>query len=123
MHSIDDIIDSVVNGEETMTNVEPINTSPESSLSVEKLWCVCRKPSSGDMIGCENLECETEWFHFECLNIRKAPKGAWFCPNCRQGNISSKRKLTFDDGKIQKKTRTNIKRTKSPECENMLSIS
>ena len=32
-----------------------------------------RRESSGDMIGCDNLECETEWFHFSCLDLSSAP--------------------------------------------------
>ena len=28
----------------------------KTSKSAEELWCVCREPSFGDMIGCDNLE-------------------------------------------------------------------
>jgi hypothetical protein len=71
----------------------------------EKLWCICSKPFAGEMIGCDNLECKIEWFHFECMKIRRAPKGDWFCLECRSGN-STKRKLSFDDENVNKPKKT-----------------
>ena len=71
----------------------------------EKLWCICSKPFAGEMIGCDNLERKIEWFHFECMKIRRAPKGDWFCLECRSGN-STKRKLSFDDENVNKPKKT-----------------
>ena len=50
----------------------------------EKLWCYCNQPSYGQMIQCEHSSCTIEWFHCDCLRIRKIPKGSWRCPSCRK---------------------------------------
>lgn len=50
----------------------------------EKNWCYCRQPVYGEMIFCENPNCRIEWFHCDCLWIRKPPKGSWRCQSCRK---------------------------------------
>ena len=37
-------------------------------------FCYCEKPSSGDMVFCEGGDCERQWFHFECVGLKSAPK-------------------------------------------------
>lgn len=41
--------------------------------------------TAGDMIGCDNEECEIEWFHYPCVGLSQAnkPTGRWYCPYCR----------------------------------------
>jgi chromatin modification-related protein YNG2 len=69
-------------------------------------YCVCRKPSHGEMIGCDNDRCEIEWvgplfllsfvgstadcqFHIGCVGIKEAPD-TWYCPDCvRKLGLSS----------------------------------
>ena len=36
----------------------------------------------GEMIAFDNRSCEVEWFHMECVDLERAPRGKWFCPNC-----------------------------------------
>jgi len=48
----------------------------------EPTYCVCHQVSYGEMIGCDNLECPIEWFHFGCVGLTAKPKGKWFCPRC-----------------------------------------
>lgn len=40
------------------------------------------------MVQCDNELCPVEWFHFRCVNLKKIPKGEWFCPKCRGENSS-----------------------------------
>lgn len=37
------------------------------------------------MIGCDNVDCEVEWFHMECCGIKEGEvqPSDWYCPNCR----------------------------------------
>lgn len=49
----------------------------------EPTYCLCDQVSYGEMIGCDNDDCEIEWFHFNCVGLSNKPKGKWFCPNCR----------------------------------------
>ena len=55
------------------------------SSSTDTLICYCEQPESGEMVGCDNHECEIKWFHFECVQISKKPKSKkWYCPDCRK---------------------------------------
>lgn len=64
------------------------NTPPKSSNVDDylKLYCYCRQPEDGikDMIACDNPECSIEWFHTECLRMKRIPKGKLYCPDCRK---------------------------------------
>lgn len=57
----------------------------------ERLYCLCKKVSFGDMIACDNKHCAVEWFHFACVDIRVQPKGKWYCPLCRGESSKVKR--------------------------------
>lgn len=48
----------------------------------EPTYCLCKRISYGDMIGCDNESCDIEWFHFDCVNLTHKPKGKWYCPRC-----------------------------------------
>jgi len=58
----------------------------------EPTYCVCHRVSFGEMVACDNPECKIEWFHFECVDLKKQPKGRWYCPECTE-NLKKKRKL------------------------------
>lgn len=70
-----------------------ISSPSESSMNCEsqqdrtdgQVYCYCKGPESGEMIGCDNQSCPFQWFHFSCLNI-KAPlrMKTWYCPDCRK---------------------------------------
>lgn len=49
----------------------------------ENLYCICQKVSYGEMVGCDNDNCELQWFHYKCVGVTEEPKGEWLCPNCR----------------------------------------
>lgn len=49
----------------------------------ETIYCLCHKVSYGDMVGCDNDECQYQWFHYKCVNVTEEPKGEWLCPVCR----------------------------------------
>ncbi|XP_060858931.1 inhibitor of growth protein 4-like [Metopolophium dirhodum] len=48
----------------------------------EPTFCLCKQVLFGEMIGCDNPDCDIEWFHFECVSLTTKPKEEWFCPNC-----------------------------------------
>lgn len=66
----------------------------QSSSTTEVLYCYCRQPYNEEfsMVACDNLGCSIEWYHFNCAGINKAPKGKWFCRECREKQ-KKKRKL------------------------------
>ncbi|GFR52478.1 hypothetical protein Agub_g15048 [Astrephomene gubernaculifera] len=49
----------------------------------EPAYCICNKPSAGQMVGCDHPDCTIEWFHFECMGLKATPVGQWYCPICR----------------------------------------
>jgi hypothetical protein len=48
----------------------------------EPIYCVCRQVAFGEMVSCDNEDCEIEWFHYPCVGLTKEPKNQWFCPWC-----------------------------------------
>ncbi|CAC5396060.1 unnamed protein product [Mytilus coruscus] len=56
----------------------------KSKDNEEELWCFCAQVESGKMIYCDNEECPIQWFHYTCLGISCAPRGKWYCPDCRK---------------------------------------
>ncbi|KAJ7595077.1 hypothetical protein C8J56DRAFT_855779 [Mycena floridula] len=51
----------------------------------DRNYCICQKPSYGDMIACDGQGCPYEWFHLSCLGL-KGPLGddPWYCSHCAE---------------------------------------
>lgn len=58
----------------------------------EPTYCLCHQVSFGEMIGCDNIDCPIEWFHFQCVGLTSKPKGKWFCSRCNQERDRHKKK-------------------------------
>ena len=56
--------------------------------SKAKLYCLCRRPSFPPMIACDNKLCKIEWFHYSCVNVKKAPRKSWYCPDCKRASLN-----------------------------------
>ena len=63
---------------------EQANAKEGEATSKELEYCYCHGPDEGPMIGCDNINCEVQWFHMKCLKITSAPRGKWYCPDCRK---------------------------------------
>ena len=63
---------------------ETDNVQIDNSIAVtEPIFCYCKGPSKGDMVGCDKPECRCQWINFSCLGILNAPKAKkWYCPDC-----------------------------------------
>ena len=65
----------------TLKHAETTNNVASGDISA--LFCYCEQVESGDMVACDNDRCDIKWFHFECVNISRAPKRKkWYCPDC-----------------------------------------
>ncbi|UZJ56700.1 hypothetical protein CBS101457_006020 [Exobasidium rhododendri] len=69
----------------------------------ERRYCFCNNVSYGDMIGCDDDDCEREWFHLGCVGMLKPPQGTWYCNDCEQKRSSrnskaKKAKVTKGNG-------------------------
>ena len=58
----------------------------------EPTYCLCHKVSFGQMVACDNDDCEIEWFHFACVGLELKPRGKWLCPQCREGKKKKSKK-------------------------------
>ena len=67
----------------------------EDDADDDQIYCICQKVSFGDMVGCDNDNCEYQWFHYKCVGVTEEPVGEWLCPSCRV-LPRSKLKITKD---------------------------
>ena len=49
----------------------------------QQYCCICKRPCFEPMIACDGIDCKTEWFHYACVDVSKAPAGNWYCVDCR----------------------------------------
>lgn len=56
----------------------------DCDTSQDQLYCLCQGPESGKMVMCESAACKYVWFHFKCVNVKRAPRGSWFCCECKE---------------------------------------
>ncbi|KAH9932062.1 uncharacterized protein BXZ73DRAFT_46906 [Epithele typhae] len=55
----------------------------EGEVDDNKTYCFCNGVSYGEMIACDDKECEREWFHLPCVDLQFPPEGTkWFCSTC-----------------------------------------
>ncbi|ORZ11339.1 inhibitor of growth proteins N-terminal histone-binding-domain-containing protein [Lobosporangium transversale] len=70
-------------------------TSFTSELPIdpnEPLYCYCQQVSYGEMVACDNGDCEIEWFHLSCAGLKAPPKGKWYCKDCSQKSKKPQKK-------------------------------
>jgi len=68
---------------------------PPSSAPDDKRYCYCNQVSFGEMVACDNDNCEREWFHLGCVGLERPPANdeSWYCRDCQhlpRGNKPSK---------------------------------
>jgi len=59
------------------------SSEPGETQGDDAVYCLCQKPSYGEMVGCDNAACQYEWFHYDCVGLKAPPAGKWYCPQCR----------------------------------------
>ena len=74
----------VANSDKLVLTPQPVEELEDDEEDYQKTWCYCNQPSYGEMIFCDNESCSIQWFHCDCLRIRKIPKSSWRCPSCRK---------------------------------------
>ncbi|KAG8901259.1 hypothetical protein FRB99_005449 [Tulasnella sp. 403] len=76
---------------ESMTSINASGSGVgDAADGDERTYCYCDRVSFGEMIGCDDENCNREWFHLSCLNMSAPPKGEWFCNECRARRESQK---------------------------------
>lgn len=56
------------------------------------VYCFCNRVSYGEMIACDNPDCDIEWFHMDCVGLPAGfrPEGSW-CAFRRQQRAPARR--------------------------------
>jgi len=57
----------------------------------DRTYCFCDGISYGEMIACDDEDCEREWFHLNCIGLASVPDGSWFCDACRAKQKNARR--------------------------------
>ncbi|KAH9951473.1 hypothetical protein B0H21DRAFT_719130 [Amylocystis lapponica] len=57
----------------------PVDPDPN-----EQRYCFCDRVSYGEMVACDNPNCEREWFHLPCVDLTILPgeDDKWYCREC-----------------------------------------
>ena len=65
------------------------------------LYCICKQPSAGFMVACDNRNCPIEWFHGTCVGVTSAEveNRTWYCSDCRRERERKKLALTSQHSK------------------------
>ena len=49
------------------------------------VWCKCCSPENGQVkVHCAYPQCQTHWFHINCVNSPFVPKGDKYCDCCEE---------------------------------------
>jgi len=63
------------------TDGTQFETVKDSVVAYRK--CVCNRfPGNLEIVTCDNVDCEFEYFHLNCVNLDELPKGNWYCSFC-----------------------------------------
>ncbi|KAF8167562.1 hypothetical protein B0H34DRAFT_644945 [Crassisporium funariophilum] len=62
---------------------EPTDAGDGDGDGDDRTYCFCDGVSYGEMIACDDAQCEREWFHLACIGLTVPPEGRWFCETCR----------------------------------------
>ncbi len=80
--------------------MNPRKSNNNASSSEEK-YCTCLGKETSRMVACDEPTCPIEWFHYECIGLKKAPTTQkWFCENCSkiQSNACADNDLNPTEG-------------------------
>ncbi|KAF9535736.1 hypothetical protein CPB83DRAFT_30269 [Crepidotus variabilis] len=78
---------AVVNG---VANVDSTDAGDADGDGDDRTYCFCDKVSYGEMIACDDENCEREWFHLGCIGLASPPQGSWFCDACKTKKTGKK---------------------------------
>ncbi|KAI6154011.1 hypothetical protein BKA82DRAFT_4096458 [Pisolithus tinctorius] len=84
-----------VNSRDAQSGSVPPDTATEAGEcdgeGDDRTYCFCDGISYGEMIACDDANCEREWFHLTCIGLTVPPEGTWYCDACRAKQKNAKR--------------------------------
>ena len=81
----DDVMDEEYDSQSAADYDEMDEIEMEEDDTDNQLWCFCQRKSYGQMVACDNQQCQFTWFHYDCVGLKEAPEEGkiWYCPVCR----------------------------------------
>ncbi|XP_041371313.1 uncharacterized protein LOC121384798 [Gigantopelta aegis] len=67
-----------------------VPTATTSSCPDNRVYCFCNSTNDLLMIGCDEPTCQVQWYHLDCVKLKRIPKGDWFCKTCRKEHKTNK---------------------------------
>ncbi|KAJ3551397.1 hypothetical protein NP233_g13087 [Leucocoprinus birnbaumii] len=64
-------------------DIEALEAAEADADNDETTYCFCNRISYGEMIACDDNNCEIEWFHLSCTGLTVPPDGTWYCETCK----------------------------------------
>ncbi|KAI0654450.1 hypothetical protein C8Q70DRAFT_925756 [Cubamyces menziesii] len=64
---------------------------PDGDADDGKTYCFCDGVSYGEMIACDDEDCEKEWFHIACVGLTVVPDDTWYCARCIEKRQNQKK--------------------------------
>ena len=72
-------------------------------------YCICREPSTMEMIACDNDQCAVIWWHYGCAGVTAdAIPDTWICNQCIPGSSAEeigKLVVKWKNGRVKKNKR------------------
>lgn len=65
---------------------DAIDSVSYTCSSAKTVFCYCHSEYNDQelWIGCDAVTCKWQWFHLDCVKLKRVPKGKWYCPACRR---------------------------------------
>ncbi|KXN65584.1 hypothetical protein CONCODRAFT_87780 [Conidiobolus coronatus NRRL 28638] len=83
--SDDDLEEEQISPIVTSTSLKRTREQRADSVNSDEVtYCYCKQISYGEMVACDGPDCEIEWFHYPCVDLRSQPKGKWYCRECSE---------------------------------------
>ena len=68
-----------------------LEISPSTSASPLPHHCSCGFPDKNPMVGCDDVDCPHQWFHWECVGLVREPRlKSWYCDHCKGQNTKKR---------------------------------
>ena len=68
-----------------------LEISSSTSASPLPHHCSCGFPDKNPMVGCDDVDCPHQWFHWECVGLVREPRlKSWYCEHCKGENTKNR---------------------------------
>ena len=67
----------------------------KQTSNAEEYHCSCGAADKIPMVGCDGVNCNNQWYHWECVGLKSEPRSTkWYCELCRGSNMKNIKRVT-----------------------------